>query len=424
MSGPLVLQDHTRYSSDDISNEDLELLQAIQEELEQEDCVFLASSPREEDGETPPVIRALNKTTIQTGSYVGSLVFRGRNITIHSRFDGENHLLLRYLLENAWEVSSLVAPVPEGPAGPEDSDFYQWRLVCQLAVQLQLAWKKGTFRAYRTFSHCDSRVRGQLDLPRHIRLTMGLNNGQAAYRTREYSPDNPYNRLVLCAINAAQRRYPKLMRNLLRQLPECKAAVQFLRQQLSGTGPDQPRVLLERTRRKITHPVYRSYEEVRLTARAVLRWLGQDLQGQDRTVGILFYMDQLWEEFLAKTLFQNVTERYQQTSADILEKHMTIRPDFYFPSRGVVLDAKNRPVWEETLRKEIWSQSGSRTLRGGCGFDFVALLPLNTKGISLLKEPACNQFPGYQVWTPIPAPQSAIDRVVHIGRPHELGSGL
>lgn len=125
MSGPLVLQDHTRYSSDDISNEDLELLQAIQEELEREDCVFLASSPREEDGETPPVIRALNKTTIQTGSYVGSLVFRGRNITIHSRFDGENHLFLRYLLENAWEVSSLVAPVPEGPAGPEDSDFYQ-----------------------------------------------------------------------------------------------------------------------------------------------------------------------------------------------------------------------------------------------------------------------------------------------------------
>ena len=36
MSGPLVLQDHTRYSSDDISNEDLELLQAIQEELERE----------------------------------------------------------------------------------------------------------------------------------------------------------------------------------------------------------------------------------------------------------------------------------------------------------------------------------------------------------------------------------------------------
>lgn len=353
MSGPLLLQDYTRYSSDPgscdgrytfhITKKDLEFLQNLQEEVEQESCVFLASSPQEEAGEKPQVIQTVGRNTIQTGCYVGSLVFQGRDVIIHSRFDGENHLFLRYLLENAWEVSALVTPVPEGPAGLLQADFYHWRLVCQLAVQLQAAWKRGSFRAYRTFSCCDSRVRGQLDMPRHIRLTMGLNDGRAAYRIREYSLDNPYNRLILCAIDAAQRRYPKLTQSLLRQLPECKAAVQFLRQQLSSTDRDQPRALLERTRRQITHPVYRSYEKVRLTARAVLRCLGQDLQGQDSTVGILLNMDQLWEEFLAKTLFQNATGDYQQVSADILCEHMTI-PYLALPYRRQQGDRRPPPV--------------------------------------------------------------------------------
>lgn len=380
MNGPLFLRDYTRYSADPggcdggdtlyIPKEDLEFLQDLQEELEGEDCVFLASGPQAEEGERPQVIRTLDRGTLQTGSYVGSLVFRGRAVVIHSRFDGENHLFLRYLLENAWEVSSLVTPEPEGAAGLSQDGFYRWRLVCQLAVQLRAAWKKGSFRAYRTFSCCDSRVRGQPDIPRHIRLTMGLNDGRAAYRTREYSPDNPYNRLILCAVSAAQRRYPQLMQSLLRQLPECKAAVQLLRRQLPGADRDQPRALLERTRRQIVHPVYRGYEEVRLTARAVLRWLGQDLQEQDRTVGILLNMDQMWEKFLAGALFPNEAGDCQQVSVGLLGEHMAVRPDIYLSSRRVVLDAKNRPVWEKTLRTEKWS----RSLRAGIREDVYQVL--------------------------------------------------
>ena len=366
MSGPLSLRDYTRYSSDSgawdkgqpvrhISQKDLEFLQRLQEELEGRDCVFLASAPREEEEEKPQVIKTLGANLIQTQGYVGSLVFQGRTVTIRSRFDGKDSLFLRYLLENAWGVSSLVTPEPEGPTELEQEELCRWRLVCQLAVQLQTAWKKGAFRAYRTFSQCDSRVRGQLDIPQHIRLTMGLNDGRAACRTREYSLDNPYNRLILCAMEAAQRRYPQLTRRLLRQLPECSAAVGLLRQ-LPGTQQDEPQVLLERTRRKIVHPIHRGYEDVRLTARAVLRQMGQGLRGQDRTVGILLNMDQLWEEFLAKVLFRGTAGRFQQLSREILEGRMWIRPDFYWEEERVVLDAKNRPVWGEVLAPGPWSE--------------------------------------------------------------------
>lgn len=365
---PLHVHDYTRYSSSSeahsgnhptekvLSEDDLKFLQQLQKELQGKDCVFLASTPREGEEEKPQVLKVLDANTIQIQGYVGSLVFQGRTVAINSRFDGDGCLFLRYLQENIWDVSSLVKPVPEGPADLEQDGVYPLWLVCQLAVQLQAAWKKGVFRTYRTFSHFDSRIRGQIDILRHIRLTMGLDSGRAAYQTREYSPDNPYNRLILCAVDAAQRRYPQMMRRLFQQLPEYKAVVQLLRQLVPGSEQDQPRILLERTQHKITHPVYRSYEAVRLTARAVLRQMGRGLHGRERTVGILLNMDQMWEKFLARTLFQTSPEMYPQQSNDILNGHMTIRPDFYFPSLQVVLDAKNRPAWGDTLGENKWNE--------------------------------------------------------------------
>lgn len=362
MSGTLTLQDYTMYSSNKaacdgkhiflLSKENLEMLQALQRELEWKKCVFLASAPQEE--EYPQVIRTLGRDTIQTQNYVGSLALRGKKVIIHSRFDGEKHLFLRCLLENVWGGASLAAL--DGLDGLERQDLYSWQLVFQLAMQLQAAWKKGIFRVYRSFAHYDTRMRGQLDIPRHIRLSMGLRNGQAAYRTREYSPDNFYNRLILCAMRAAERQYPKLVRRLLQQLPACMAAVQFLRRQLPDADRDQPGLLLERTKRKISHPIYCGYEDVRISARAVLQRMGKNMMEQNRSIGILLNMDRLWEEFVAKVLFQNRTENFQQYSQKILDGRMAIRPDFYWKSKRVVLDAKNRPIWGESLGNRPWSE--------------------------------------------------------------------
>ena len=359
MSGSLSLLEHTKYTI--LSEDDLKLLRGLQDSLEVENCEFLGFDPREKT--KPQLFEELGGNTVQTGCYVGLLSYQGTTISIHSRFDGEQHLFLRYLMEKVWDIPVLLTP--EGQVGSEQDLYILW-LICQMAVQLQTAWKKGTFRTYQSFDHYDSRVRGQLDIPRYIRLSMGLNDGRMAYRTREYSPDNPYNRLFLCAVNAAERKYRPLMRRLFQQMPEYKAAVQFLRQQLPNWDQDQPRVLMKRTKKKITHPVYRRYEDVRLTARAILRWTGRESLATDKAVGILLNMDKLWEKFLAKTLFQETQEICQQRSFDSLgypthnpdkpiEYLTTVCPDFYWEDRdgGVVLDAKNRPVWGKFLK---WSQ--------------------------------------------------------------------
>lgn len=364
MSDTISLLDHTLYSVTprdralSITQGQLDRLRALQDQLKRSECVLLDMGD-EKDEEEPgssgrlQLFQDIAGGAILTGKYVGAVSFRGTRVTIGSRFDGAGQYFLQYLLERCWNVSSLLLP-----AGLEDTrqwEIYDWLLTCRLAMQLQTAWRKGTLRAYRSAEFYDSRVRGQLDIPRHLRLNAGLDDGRAAYRTREYSPDNPYNRLLLQAFQAAGRQYPQLVRRLLQTFPACRTALVSLRRQIPGWEGDRPRSLLEKTRRKINHPVYRDYESVRLTARAVLRRMGQDLQGADEAAGVLLDIDKLWEELLAKTLLAGVPELERQKPLEILGGCREIRPDFLLPD--TVVDAKYRWAWGETLNTSHWDNN-------------------------------------------------------------------
>ena len=54
------------------------------------------------------------------------------------------------------------------------------------------------YRQYRTFQYNDPHPRGWLDVARHLRLNP-MNNGKCAYAAREYTLDNPVDRLILLA---------------------------------------------------------------------------------------------------------------------------------------------------------------------------------------------------------------------------------
>ena len=354
MSGLISLLDHTLYSAAPqpprrawpISREQLELLHEVQRHLSSEVLLDLG----EEGAQLPlRLFKALDRDTILTQCYVGALSFGETRVSIGSRFDGTQQYFLRYLLERCWNISSVL--LAGGLAGT--GELCGWLLVCRLAMQLQEAWRKGVFRAYRSLSCYDSQVRGQLDIPRHIRLSGGQDDGRAAYRTREYSPDNPCNRLLLLAFAAARRQYPRLTRRLLQTLPQCGDALRSLQRQIPRWQDSRPRALLEQTRQKITHPLHRGYEPARLTARAILRHMGPELQGDGTVTGVLRDLDKLWEELLAKTLFSALPDPGRQQTVPILGGAREIRPDFLLPGLAVV-DAKYRLSWGRTLDQDPW----------------------------------------------------------------------
>lgn len=300
--------------------------------------------------------------TLWTQQYVGLFEYREQNeetgehvkqrIVIGSRFDqAQKPFFLCRLLESFLGESVLTL---EDAGGGAQSDFFDQLLTARLAVQIQRAWVKGGFRAYRSFPHNDSHIRGRPDIPRHIRENP--DNGRMAYWTRSYSLDHPGNVLFLQACAAARKRQPELFRRLERRLPEFRAALTVLGQSVPGWEGEQRRRVLEQTRQRISNPIYREWEPARRIARAVLSRMGADPlnaeEGAPAVTGVFLNIDQLWERLLQEHLFRGAAdEAFAQQSSRLLggQMDMGIRPDFFFPSKRMVLDAKNRPDWGCTL---------------------------------------------------------------------------
>ena len=84
-----------------------------------------------------------------------------------------------------------------------------------LIQQIEKAYRKGIYKQYCTFEGNDSKVRGKIDIARHIRLNP-LFNGKIAYSYREYTINNNTNRLILTAYTLMEKKYKGIMTQLVK----------------------------------------------------------------------------------------------------------------------------------------------------------------------------------------------------------------
>ena len=331
----------------------------------------------DEDKGKPQVFRTY-QDKYRVGKYAGILYYKGRTVVIHSRFDGkddQNHFL-NYALAAAGRLPMKVLRTAEETACQGSFDL----ILAQLFLtQLRDAHSVGVYREYRTFQHNDSSPRGYLDIARHIRLNP-LPNGKIACSTREYTPNNPINHLILAAWGClcARPGTGAFARQLLQADPSLKRPLDELNWSL-GT-PDISRPALNRTAQKtlrpIVHPLHQRYETVRRTALLILKEAGLDLFRAEslQVGGLLIPMDKTWELMLEHAVLSKVGDVSTQKEIPVLlqEKRHGMRvfkPDFLFGCRqekqrtmaDIVLDAKYRRAWENACLSESggWS-SGVR----------------------------------------------------------------
>lgn len=334
----------------------------IQELVDNGRCslIDLLGGAKREQKDKPQIFR---DGGTRTGNLVGLFEYRSGNgkvekIVIGDRFgpketaeDGFLSFFPRVMLETCWDRTTLLLLNECGARGK--TDFFDQLLFLRLAAQLDRAWKRGQLRFYRTFPRYDSRIRGQLDLPRKIRMSMGLEDGSMAYQVREYSEDNLYNRLFLQACLEAERRQPELMRRLKQKMPGFHMARQGLERQNTAWNCLDPRTLLNGTRKKITNPIYRDYETLRGIARAVLKRAYQHVQtGTPFVTGIFLDISKLWEDYLSKAVFSGLPRPLEQGNngkgiplLDGSSEVREIKPDFWWKGEKRVLDAKFRRTW-------------------------------------------------------------------------------
>lgn len=344
---------------------------AIQELADQGRCSLIELRGRAKD-DRPQIFRKDTGGNWRTGNLIGVFEYRAgdgtvEQVVIGDRFGPQGvaangaggEFLWPFswaMLEQCWDETPLWLLNESGARG--ETDIFDKLLMLRLAFQMERAWKKGQLRLYRTFSRYDCRVRGQLDLPRKIRMSMGLEDGKMAYRVREYSVDNRYNQLFFQACLEAERWYPDLMRTLKKRMPGFRMARQLLEQQASAWDSRDPRSLLYETRKKITNPLYRDYETLRGIARAVLRRTSRYTYSEDGApfvTGVFLDISTLWEDYLFNAVFSGCsgrpcTQGDNDKKLGILEELLYIKPDFWWKDRRRVLDAKFRPIWHKFLK--------------------------------------------------------------------------
>lgn len=225
-------------------------------------------------------------------------------------------------------------------------------------------YRLGFYREYVRFQKNDDRVKGKIDISRHIRLNGGKDNGRIAYSYRKKTEDNKLNHLIIKAYECLCKddEYKEMMGEMLGENPDLKRIIQGLKIYApSGEGKSES-FLLGENNTPITSPYYQPYEKMRIICMKILRNSGASfLLDEDKNYvdGFLLYVPDLFEiyvlEGLKKALDDEKNRRYiiKDQSEFVInrpkENTDPFRPDYVlFEDKRpkAVLDAKYRPVYQ------------------------------------------------------------------------------
>lgn len=91
-------------------------------------------------------------------------------------------------------------------------DLYDFLLIDLLCKELEKATKKGIYKSYRQFYGNDDKLRGSVDVARHIRINSGMQNGKIAYRHRSNTINNYLSILLHKTYRYSKRKYPEIVK--------------------------------------------------------------------------------------------------------------------------------------------------------------------------------------------------------------------
>lgn len=292
----------------------------------------------------------------RVNSYIGVLHYKNKTIHIKSRFDsGEKQYFLNYIFEKTFGLKDRVFPDMSPSAGPGET--FDILLIYVFINNLNIAMKSGLYRKYQNFEYNDSKFKGKLDVSRHIKYNM-IDNGKIAYSTREYTVNNSINHLILLANDFLAKKYSTAYKTLLNVFPPVKAHIKNLKDTIPDYKAMDPKSVLKKTSKAITHPYYHRYENLRKVSIQVLRRFGFNVFDEKNEVtGIVIYMPALWEKFIEETIMKDIKdfEIVTQDKRVVLEGRRTIEPDFSIKKDGkyiAIFDAKYRETWGYNIFKE------------------------------------------------------------------------
>ena len=287
---------------------------------------------------------AKGEERMHTYNVMGFLGYKGVSLTISSRFYPNNDdFFLHYLLQRIAGFHVMDLPhvaSPNNPAG----DFLPYLF----PSYFMRAWKQGVYRVVRRFERNDDRVKGNIDISRHIKLNIPF-RGNIAYSFSERSADNPMTRLIRLTVDVLEKdsRFKVMFQEGDKSFRD---GVMELKRLVGVEAIQNVAKVVRDNLKPVAHPFYSEYKPLQRLCLAILRHKRMAFAESKETIhGVLFRGEWLWEEYLARLLMplgithaQNhrKTGGYQPAKNAWKEWY----PDFYKVGT-IVLDAKYK--WDD-----------------------------------------------------------------------------
>ncbi len=280
---------------------------------------------------------------LRTGNVMGFLGYKGVSLTISSRFYPNNDdFFLHYMLQRIAGFHVMDLPhvtSPDNPAG----DFLPYLFPSYFME----AWKQGVFRVVRRFERNDDRVKGNIDISRHIKLNIPF-RGNIAYSFSERSADNPMTRLIRLTVDVLEKdiRFKPMFHEGDKNF---RNAVQELKSLVSVELIQNVAQVVRDNLKPVAHPYYSAYKPLQRLCLAILRHKRMSFEDSKDTIhGVLFMGNWLWEEYLAKLMPNGIIHAHNVQKIDGYHPAQNgwgmWYPDFY-KKNSLVLDAKYK--WED-----------------------------------------------------------------------------
>lgn len=271
-----------------ISNVDLN---HIQLEGNSNLLVFPQSLGEYGDGLGKLTIFNLSHQQFQTGNLMGFVGVNDTGFAIQSRFAKKGpDFFLHYLLTKVFALN--VFSLSHSFDKENVFDF----LLYLFPWYLTEAFSQGVFKTYRRFEFNDSRLRGPVNVSRHLKENIPF-VGKVAYNTREHTLDNPVTQLARHTIEYI-KNHP-FGNNILNGSQEIRNAVQSIIYSTPSYSNKDRQSVVNENLKPVIHPYFTAYYDLQRLCLQILNQEGLKYGAQkDKVFGVLFDGAWLWEEYL------------------------------------------------------------------------------------------------------------------------------
>ena len=279
----------------------------------------------------------------------------------------ENENLINYILSNTLGFDSQVFERTLNIASAQDEESIKINKIKTVNQTLNLlvfinalesAIRKGMFRKYSETECNDSKIKGRIDVSRHIVKNQSI-QGKVAYTTREYTPINNVNRLILKTYIFYERTNRKLLKSIMTNYKEVEKHIVKLRGMFPNIEEFSLSTLIGKGNEKIVNLVYKEYEALRKICIGILKSKGESIfdLNDKRAKGIAIDIEEIWKKYVYKNILMKLDEELKNdeekasNELKLLKNNSTIRDNFmvHIASKKIAFEAKYSEIWEESM---------------------------------------------------------------------------